>query len=40
MIRSAKGSALGRSRKGLALAAFAAAAALTLSACSGGGAQP
>ena len=40
MIRSAKGSALGRSRKGLTLAAFAAAAALALSACSGGGAQP
>ena len=40
MIRSAKGSALGRSRKGLALTALAAAAALALSACSGGGAQP
>ena len=38
MIRSAKGSALSRSRKGLTLAAVAAAAALALSACSGGGA--
>ena len=40
MIRSAKGSALGRSRKGLTLTALAAAALLALSACSGGGAPP
>ena len=37
-IRSAKGRALGRSRKGLTLTALAAAALLALSACSGGGA--
>jgi simple sugar transport system substrate-binding protein len=40
MIRSAKGSALSRPRKGLTLAALAAATALVLSACSGGGAEP
>ncbi len=40
MIRSAKGSALSRSRKGLTLTALAAAAVLALSACSGGGAPP
>jgi simple sugar transport system substrate-binding protein len=40
MIRSAKGSALSRPRKGLTLAALAAATALALSACSGGGAEP
>jgi simple sugar transport system substrate-binding protein len=39
-IRSAKGRALGRSRKGLTLTALAAAALLALSACSGGGAPP
>ena len=39
-IRSAKGRALGRSRKGLTLTALAAAAVLALSACSGGGAPP
>jgi simple sugar transport system substrate-binding protein len=39
-IRSAKGLALGRSRKGLTLTALAAAALLALSACSGGGAPP
>ena len=38
MIRSAKGSALRRSRMGLTVAAVTAAAALALSACSGGGA--
>ncbi|HEX3198444.1 MAG TPA: substrate-binding domain-containing protein, partial [Propionibacteriaceae bacterium] len=38
MIRSAKGSALSRSRKGLTLTALGAAALLALSACSGGGA--
>jgi simple sugar transport system substrate-binding protein len=38
MIRSAKGSALSRSRKGLTLTALTAAAVLALSACSGGGA--
>jgi simple sugar transport system substrate-binding protein len=38
MIRSAKGSALGRSRKGLTLAALAASVVLVLSACSEGGA--
>ena len=38
MIRSAKGSALGRPRKGMTLTALAAAALLALSACSGGGA--
>jgi simple sugar transport system substrate-binding protein len=38
MIRSAKGSALSRSRKGMTLTALAAAALLALSACSGGGA--
>jgi simple sugar transport system substrate-binding protein len=38
--RSAKGRALGRSRKGLTLTALAAAALLALSACSGGGAPP
>jgi simple sugar transport system substrate-binding protein len=38
MIRSAKGSALGRARKGMTLTALAAAALLALSACSGGGA--
>jgi simple sugar transport system substrate-binding protein len=38
MIRSTKGSALGRSRKGLTVVALTAAAALALSACSGGGA--
>jgi simple sugar transport system substrate-binding protein len=37
-IRTAKGRALGRSRKGLTLAALTAAVALALSACSGGGA--
>jgi simple sugar transport system substrate-binding protein len=40
MIRSAKGSALGRPQKGLTLAALAAVTALALSACSGGGAPP
>jgi simple sugar transport system substrate-binding protein len=40
MIRSAKGSALSRSRKGLTLTALGAAALLALSACSGGGAPP
>jgi simple sugar transport system substrate-binding protein len=40
MIRSAKGRALLRSRKGLTLTALAAAALLALSACSGGGAPP
>jgi simple sugar transport system substrate-binding protein len=40
MIRSAKGSAISRPRKGLTLTALAAAAALALSACSGGGAPP
>ena len=40
MIRSAKGSALSRPRKGLTLTALAAAAVLALSACSGGGAPP
>ena len=40
MIRSAKGSALGRPRKGMTLTALAAAALLALSACSGGGAAP
>ena len=39
-IRSAKGRALGRSRKSLTLTALAAAALLALSACSGGGAPP
>jgi simple sugar transport system substrate-binding protein len=39
-IRSAKGRALSRSRKGLTLTALAAAALLALSACSGGGAPP
>jgi simple sugar transport system substrate-binding protein len=38
MIRSSKGSALSRSRKGLTLTALAAAAVLALTACSGGGA--
>src|SRR4029450_9039845 len=38
MIRSVKGPALSRPRKGLTLAALAASAALALSACSGGGA--
>src|SRR5215213_6799142 len=38
MIRSAKGWALSRSRKGLTLTALAASALLALSACSGGGA--
>src|SRR5215216_139786 len=38
MIRSAKGWALGRSRKALSLTALAASALLALSACSGGGA--
>jgi simple sugar transport system substrate-binding protein len=38
MIRSAKGRALSRSRKGLTLTALAASALLALSACSGGGA--
>ena len=38
--RSAKGRALGRSRKGWTLTALAAAALLALSACSGGGAPP
>jgi simple sugar transport system substrate-binding protein len=40
MIRSANGSALSRSRKGLTLTALGAAALLALSACSGGGAPP
>jgi simple sugar transport system substrate-binding protein len=40
MIRSAKGWALSRSRKGLTLTALAAAAILALSACSEGGAPP
>ena len=40
MIRSVKGSALSRSRKGLTLTALGAAALLALSACSGGGAPP
>src|SRR5215216_4105206 len=40
MIRSAKGWALGRSRKALTMAALAAAALLAVSACSGGGAPP
>ena len=40
MIRSEKGWALSRSRKGLTLAALAAATVLALSACSGGGAPP
>jgi simple sugar transport system substrate-binding protein len=40
MIRSTKGSALRRSRKGLTLATLAAAAVLALSACSEGGAPP
>jgi simple sugar transport system substrate-binding protein len=40
MIRSAKGSAHSRSRKGLTLTALGAAALLALSACSGGGAPP
>jgi simple sugar transport system substrate-binding protein len=40
MIRSTKGSALSRSRKGLTLTALGAAALLALSACSGGGAPP
>lgn len=37
-VRLPQGSALKRSRRGLTLAAFAAATALALSACSGGGA--
>src|SRR4029453_14600880 len=40
MIRSVKGSALSRPRKGLTLTALGAAALLALSACSGGGAPP
>jgi simple sugar transport system substrate-binding protein len=40
MIRSSEGWALSRSRKGLTLAALAAATVLALSACSGGGAPP
>ena len=40
MIRSAKGPALSRPRKGMTLTALAAAAVLALSACSGGGAPP